>query len=85
MLIELDQISIAEVDHFCIVGNIKGLAYKKTSEYEANVMVTHANENKQVNNESMAKKLRELKALLDDEIITNEEFKTQKKRILDGS
>jgi hypothetical protein len=64
---------------------VKGLAYTKTGEYEASVMVTHSNKTEQVNNESLAKKLRDLKSLLDDKIITKEEFEAQKKKILNES
>lgn len=91
------QVETVQIPHRRATGNpqmpvcfdneyvVKGLAYKKTGEYEANVMVTHTSPNEQVNTESIAKKLRDLKSLMDDNIITQEEFETQKTKILNGS
>ena len=56
---------------------IRGTAYKKVRNQPSPTPIIEAGE------ETLTKKLRELKSLFDDGILTQEEYKEQKKKLLD--
>lgn len=65
-------------DCFDNVYKINATAYKKVRSEPSPIPIVE-----KTNEEEFTKKIRELKKLLDEEIITKEEFESQKKKLLD--